>query len=169
MTAKLITAVAVLLFASTVSAQVYIHPNYRVENYRNGSCVHAATATCLATVGATKTANYILRNYSGGEWMHDLSPRLRRWGIPTKETLSGDRSVLDWAHSKKLPVVIKYYRRHACTFQGWAVNRRGHITHAYVLNNNHTEELETPTYTVFMRNWLAQGGIAIVIVPRRAK
>lgn len=166
---KYITAVAVLLFASSVSAQVFIHPNYRVENYHDGSCVHAATATCLATVGATRTANYVLRNYWGGEWMSDLSPRLMRWGITTKETLKGNRSILDWAHSKKLPAVIKYHRQHACIFQGWAVDRNGIITHAYVLNNNDVSKLETPTYTAFMCNWLSQGGIAIVIVPRRAK
>ncbi len=170
MTAKLITAVAVLLFASTVSAQVFIPRNQREHNYDSGSCVYASCVTQLRQAGAPKLARYIRRNFAGGEYLGDFDRELRRWGVRTRFTSNGNKTTLDFAHTRKLTAVITYHTNHACLFLGWYINpNTNRITHAYVLNPNHPNRIETPTYVTFMNNWRRNDGEAIVIVPRRAK
>lgn len=146
-------------------AQVYIPQQARCENY-GGSCVHASTITNLNYLKAPILSRYIHRNYSGGDEHYSLNKRLQSWGLKTLATFSSSKRILDYAHTRKLPAVISYHRDHSCLFLGWYVSPSSlQITHAYVLNPNDTQNIETPTYTSFMRNWTQNGGEAVVIIP----
>ncbi len=148
-------------------AQVYISQQARCENYNNGSCVHASTITNLNYLQAPLLARYIRNYYRGGDYHYGLNQRLQKWGLQTYSTFSSSKRILDYAHTRKLPAVISYHRDHSCLFLGWYVNPKTRtITHAYVLNPNDTQNIETPTYTSFMRNWTQNDGEAVVIVPQ---
>lgn len=167
MTMRILAAVAVIAFcASELSAAVWIHPNRRTSNYGGGSCVYATATTQLCQAGAPNLARYVRRNYRGGEWHADWNRTLNHWGVATRSTFQGDKKTLDFAHVNRLTANISYHPNHACLFLGWYVNH-GRITHAYVLNPNHTGKIETPTYREFMRNWRENDGDAIVVVPKR--
>lgn len=156
-----------VLLTEVSLAQVYISKGLRCSNYGN-SCIHASTITALNYLKAPKLANYIRRNYSGGDYHYYLNRRLLSWGLKTQATFTSSKRILDYAHIHSLPAIISYHRDHSCLFLGWAINSRTlppTITHAYVLNPNHPNHIETPTYQSFMRNWIRNDGEAVVIVP----
>ena len=171
--------VLTLLISKALLAQVYIHPQIRCSNYDSypnrygdsyGSCVLASTITNLHHLNHHALANWIPNYYSGGITHYELNQNLRRWGLTTRATFSSSKQILDYAHINSLPAIISYHHNHSCLFLGWYVNPSSQfITHAYVLNPNHPNSIETPTYQRFMNNWRVNDGEAIVIVPNRRK
>jgi len=162
----------IVFICQEISAAVYIAPQLRCRNYpsysNQGSCVHASTITTLRYHKAYNLANYIPRYYSGGNTHYELNQRLNRWGLTTKATFSSSKGILDFAHTNTLPAIISYHNNHSCLFLGWYVDPKTRIiTHAYVLNPNHPNHIETPQYQEFMNNWRRNDGEAVVIVPRR--
>ena len=168
--------VLILSLTQVSLAQIYISKEIRCENYETypintrgdtiGSCVFANTITILHHYGHHNLANWIPIHHSGGETHYDINNNLHKWGLKTQTTFSSSKRVLDYAHFYKLPAIISYHKHHSCIFLGWYVNPNTHlITHAYVLNPNHPNSIETPTYTAFMNNWRRNDGEAVVIVP----
>lgn len=164
---KLITAVAVLLLASTVSAQSVLHPYQGVENYtRTGSCVFASASTACNMMGARNLAKWIRQNRRGGESHWHLHDQLVKWGVDSYYGGSYRRELLDIAHHRGLPAVIAYKKNHSCLWLGWIVDKQGRITHARIWDSNYPKQLEHPTYSQFKSRWY---GEVVLIIPRRAK
>ncbi len=150
--------------------QVYIPPQLRCENYDSysniGSCAHANTITLLRYHSFHNLANWIPTEYSGIGFHYIINKRFNKWNISTYATFSSSKAILDFAHTHRLPAIISYHKHHSCIFLGWYVDPNTHlITYAYVLNPNHPQHIETPTYTQFMNNWRVNDGEAVVIVP----
>ena len=158
-----------ILLPNLVIAQVYIPYSSRYRNYDKGSCVYASTITVFnfySTSNASRFAIYIRNNSSGGDYHYYLNKRLRSWKIKTLFTENANLSVLNYAHTHKIPAIISYHRNHSCLFLGWYVDPVTHrVSHAYILNPNHTHRIETPTYTQFYLNWFRNDGEAVVILP----
>ena len=131
----------------------------RTQNWGGGSCVHASTVTLLQWQGMPELAEWWRHNYSGGESSSGITSKMEKAGLSYAYTKSGDESFLEWSCRTRRCAGIFYKPGHAVNLVGLDDEN------AYLLDNNHTSQIETVPRGEFMRRWKNNyGGFAWTIV-----
>ncbi|HUY37086.1 MAG TPA: hypothetical protein VMV69_30505 [Pirellulales bacterium] len=131
----------------------------RCENYDGGSCVCAATISCLRWQGRDDLARKVRRICSGGQSSGGLHEKLDRLGIRYASTTHGDVKLLEWAVRTRRGSGITFYGNHFVNLVHLDAEK------AILLDNNRTARYILIPREEFVRRWQVEyGGWATVPV-----
>ena len=127
-----------------------------------GSCVWASTISLLRWQGRYQGADWVRRNYGGGEWPDDWAVKMNKAGLRYAFTTSADVEFLEWA--------LRTRRGAAVTIMGGAhcVNLV-HLDDDWVclLDNNAVRRYQWVPRERFLAEWRASlgWGLAVIYTP----
>ena len=128
---------------------------FRIDNYKGGSCVHASTATLLHWQGMHGMAEWWTRSYAHGEYSPRLNRRLDAAGLRYAYTMDGDIEWLRKCCRLRLGCAVNWPKSHMVTLVGiddeWV----------YLIDNNSTERITRRSLSQFRREWT---GWAVTLV-----
>ncbi|MEL6895909.1 MAG: hypothetical protein AAFP90_07395 [Planctomycetota bacterium] len=138
----------------------------RSRNRDSGSCVFVSTETLARTMGNDRLADYISRNFRGGEYASRMNRKLDRLNVRYAMTDQGDSQFLDWALGNTTGA-----KRGACiTLKGPHMLNLVHLdppgtpgARAIIIDNNFPNRQETWTRDRLIRDWRRRGGWAFTI------
>lgn len=120
---------------------------FRVPNYKGGSCVFAAFALGLNNVGMHEMASWITSHYGHGEYSSRLNRRLDAAGIRYAYTMDGDVEFLEKCCALRLGCAVNWPSAHMVYLVGiddeWV----------YLIDNNSIRQVKKRSRQQFLREW----------------
>lgn len=136
-----------------------INVDVRIDNYADGSCMHASMSTLLHYLERDQSAKWWRNTYRGGELPLELVYKAENLGFEVEYTYSADQKFLEWVSKTRRTAVITYKPYHAVLFVEF-VDWNGE-KYAKILDNNNTRHYEYVPKAEFLQLWRYFGGFAL--------
>lgn len=134
----------------------------RQRNWGGGSCVFATTVMQFRWIGRDEDAEYIRKNYSGGQGWYGLSQKLDALGARFAYVTDGDISFLEWACRTRRGAGIEYFGAHYVLLVHLDSSKAG------ILDNNHTDQIiwvDRKEFEHRWKNWYHGWATALIYEP----
>jgi hypothetical protein len=135
---------------------------HRNNNRGGGSCVFASIANNLELCGLGEEADWLMRNYWGGENANGLHAMFDAEGWDYSATTIGDVRLLDWCDRTSRGAMVTFKKYHVCGFLGYEHTVNG--LYAVILDPNKVNRYEYYPKEEFLSWWRYYGGWATALL-----
>lgn len=143
----------------TVNLPLSMRQKNWIGHQDQGSCVWASTVSLLRWQGRYRTADWVRRNYGGGEWPEDHVAKLDKAGIRYAYVTNGDVRFLEWSCRTRRGAGVTVMGGAHCVNLVFLDDRW-----ACLLDNNDVQHYRWVPRETFLAEWRASHGWSFTVL-----